>query len=118
MSYWYSLVLFIIDDGKLRAIGVSNYEVEHLEEMMTSDEYTIKPAVNQCELHPYYPNLVCLYVTKLNRILIFQTVLNYCRKNNIHMQAYSSLGSHVGTNALFNDKLVDIPTRNILLTNS
>lgn len=60
MSEWHSVLftLLFTDDGKLRAIGVSNYEVEHLEEMLKGGEYTIKPAVNQCELHPYYPNSV------------------------------------------------------------
>jgi diketogulonate reductase-like aldo/keto reductase len=63
-----SLALLIIDEGKLRAIGVSNYEVEHLEEMLKGDEYTIKPAVNQCELHPHYPNTVCLYFVTFKQI--------------------------------------------------
>ena len=44
------------DEGKLRSIGVSNYEVHHLEKMLPM--VRIKPFVNQCEMHPMYPNEV------------------------------------------------------------
>lgn len=37
--------------GKARSIGVSNYIVEHLEEVLKTAE--IVPAVNQLEFHPY-----------------------------------------------------------------
>jgi diketogulonate reductase-like aldo/keto reductase len=37
-------------DGRARAIGVSNFEVAHLERLL--DEAEIVPAVNQIELHP------------------------------------------------------------------
>lgn len=38
--------------GKVRSIGISNFESERLEELC--EAATIKPAVNQVELHPYY----------------------------------------------------------------
>ena len=38
--------------GKVRSIGISNFESERLEELC--EAVTIKPAVNQVELHPYY----------------------------------------------------------------
>lgn len=37
--------------GRIRAIGVSNFMVHHLEELLPT--VTIKPAVNQVEFHPY-----------------------------------------------------------------
>ena len=37
-------------DGRARAIGVSNFEVAHLERLL--DETEVVPAVNQIELHP------------------------------------------------------------------
>lgn len=37
-------------DGKIRAIGVSNFQVHHLEELLKDAE--IKPMVNQIEFHP------------------------------------------------------------------
>jgi len=40
-------------DGRIRSIGVSNFEVEHLERLAA--ETDIVPAVNQIELHPEFP---------------------------------------------------------------
>jgi len=40
-------------DGRVRAIGVSNFEVEHLERLAA--ETGTVPAVNQVELHPQFP---------------------------------------------------------------
>jgi 2,5-diketo-D-gluconate reductase A len=39
-------------EGKIRAIGVSNFEEKHLEELMTYA--TVKPAVNQIETHAFF----------------------------------------------------------------
>ncbi|MFC4224327.1 aldo/keto reductase [Lysinibacter cavernae] len=39
-------------DGKVRAIGVSNFMPEHLTQLL--DVATIAPAVNQIEMHPYF----------------------------------------------------------------
>jgi 2,5-diketo-D-gluconate reductase A len=40
-------------DGRVRSIGVSNFEVEHLERLAA--ETDVVPAVNQVELHPQFP---------------------------------------------------------------
>lgn len=40
-------------DGRVRAIGVSNFHVPHLQRLF--DEATVVPAVNQIELHPQLP---------------------------------------------------------------
>ena len=42
----------LLADGKVRAIGVSNFMPEHLERLLT--ETSVVPAVNQIELHPYF----------------------------------------------------------------
>src|SRR5271170_666968 len=42
----------LLKDGKVRAIGVSNFMVEHLTNLL--DEAEVVPAVNQIELHPYF----------------------------------------------------------------
>lgn len=39
--------------GTVKSIGVSNFESDRLEELVNAA--TIKPAVNQVECHPYYP---------------------------------------------------------------
>ena len=64
----------IYRSGKAKAIGVSNYTIAHLEEM--KKYATILPAVNQVEFHPF------LYQKEL---------LDYCRQNNIALNAYRSL---------------------------
>ena len=42
----------LLADGKVRAIGVSNFMVEHLTALL--DRATVVPAVNQIECHPYF----------------------------------------------------------------
>jgi diketogulonate reductase-like aldo/keto reductase len=64
----------IYKSGKVKAIGVSNYTITHLEEM--KKYLTIIPAVNQVEFHPF------LYQKEL---------LQYCKENSITLQAHSPL---------------------------
>src|SRR3954452_14751227 len=42
----------LLADGKVRAIGVSNFMVEHLTRLL--EVATVVPAVNQIEVHPYF----------------------------------------------------------------
>src|SRR5207245_1883291 len=42
----------LLADGKVRAIGVSNFMVEHLTTLL--DRAKVVPAVNQIECHPYF----------------------------------------------------------------
>jgi diketogulonate reductase-like aldo/keto reductase len=42
----------LLAEGKVRAIGVSNFMVEHLVRLL--DRATVTPAVNQIECHPYF----------------------------------------------------------------
>lgn len=42
----------LLGEGKVRAIGVSNFMPHHLEKLM--DTAKVVPAVNQIELHPYF----------------------------------------------------------------
>ena len=42
----------LLADGRVRAIGVSNFMVEHLTRLLESA--SVVPAVNQIELHPYF----------------------------------------------------------------
>ncbi len=59
--------------GKCRAIGVSNYMINHLEEIRGS---VVVPAVNQIEFSPF---------------LHQRGVLEYCRQRGIVVEAYSPL---------------------------
>ena len=64
------------EGGLIRAIGVANYSVRHLEALLRSCR--VKPMVNQVEVHPW---------------LVQDALLAYCRQHNIVVQAYGSLGT-------------------------
>src|SRR6478672_6208464 len=53
-------------DGRARSIGVSNFQVEHLQRLI--DEADVVPAVNQIELHPYFQNREVASFGEENRI--------------------------------------------------
>ncbi|AEP88227.1 YvgN [Bacillus spizizenii TU-B-10] len=61
-------------DGKIRAIGVSNFQVHHLEELLKDAE--IKPMVNQVEFHPR---------------LTQKELRDYCKEQSIQLEAWSPL---------------------------
>jgi len=53
VSTWRTLEEFKAD-GRARSIGVSNFQVAHLERLVNESDTV--PAVNQIELHPYFQN--------------------------------------------------------------
>jgi 2,5-diketo-D-gluconate reductase A len=53
VSTWQTLEAFH-RDGRARSIGVSNFQVDHLERLRAASD--VVPAVNQIELHPYFLN--------------------------------------------------------------
>ena len=53
VSTWRTLIEFV-SDGRARAVGVSNFQVPHLERLAA--ETDLVPAVNQIEAHPYVLN--------------------------------------------------------------
>ncbi len=64
----------ILESGRALSIGVSNFEIRHLEELKKISG--IVPAVNQIECHPLrYP----------------KDLIEYCQANNIQVQAYAPL---------------------------
>ncbi|XP_059818657.1 glyoxal reductase-like [Hypanus sabinus] len=66
----------LYDAGAFRAIGVSNYTVGHLRELLAGCR--VRPAVLQAEFHPR---------------LVQDELLAFCTAHGIHLQAYSSLGT-------------------------
>ncbi len=68
----------LLSDSVVRAIGVSNYMVRHLDELL--EHCTVPPAVNQIELHPYN------YEYR-------RDVVDLCDRNGILIEAYSPLTS-------------------------
>jgi len=53
VSTWRTLIEFA-QDGRARSIGVSNFQVPHLQRIIA--ETGVTPAVNQIEVHPYLTN--------------------------------------------------------------
>jgi diketogulonate reductase-like aldo/keto reductase len=64
----------LLGEGRCRAIGVSNYMIPHLEELLAAS--SVKPAVNQVEFSPY---------------LFQKELLAYCVSNGIQFESYSPL---------------------------
>ena len=55
----------LLADGKVRAIGVSNFMPDHLTRLL--DETAVVPAVNQIEVHPYFRQSELLAVERRAR---------------------------------------------------
>ena len=64
----------LLNNGKVNAIGVSNYSINELKETVQSSD--IVPVINQVEFHPF------LYQKEL---------LRFCKSNSILLEAYSPL---------------------------
>lgn len=61
-------------DGRVKAIGVCNFEIEHLERLL--NECEVVPVLNQIECHPY---------------LAQNELKEFCGKHNIFVEAWSPL---------------------------
>ncbi|WP_071394578.1 aldo/keto reductase [Bacillus tuaregi] len=64
----------LYQDGRVKAIGVCNFNKEHLERIIT--ECDVTPVVNQVECHPY---------------LSQKELKDYCQLHNIYVEAWSPL---------------------------
>jgi 2,5-diketo-D-gluconate reductase A len=63
----YKALETLLADGRVRAIGVSNFMPHHLEQLLAATH--IVPAVNQIELHPYFTQADVQAADAENRIL-------------------------------------------------
>ena len=80
---------YLYKKGCVKAIGVSNFQVHHLQDLLNDAE--IKPVINQIELHPY---------------LSQKTVREFCKLNDIQVEAWSPLMA--GNGLLENEVLKEI----------
>lgn len=78
----------LYETGKVKAIGVCNFKVEHLEELKKTAK--IMPMVNQVEIHPFS--------TKNN-------IIKYCKDNNIKVVAWSPISRG---RVLSNELMIDL----------
>jgi len=67
----------LVDLGLAKNIGVSNFEIHHLQYLLTMPDLKYKPQVNQLEIHPYYQR---------------NDIVRYCQQRGIIITAHSSLG--------------------------
>ncbi|PAV28632.1 aldo/keto reductase [Virgibacillus profundi] len=79
-------------DGRTKAIGVCNFDIEHLQRIM--DECEVKPAVNQVECHPYLQQ---------------KELKAFCREHDIEVEAYSPLMN--GTQVMENSVIKELAER-------
>lgn len=85
--YAYGMLERAYKAGKLRAIGVSNFPVEKLQEVL--DHCEIPPMVMQVEGHPYYPA---------------EAVKPFCDQHHIQLQCWYPLGH--GSSELLQDPVI------------
>lgn len=78
--------------GLIRSIGVSNFEPEHLDRLIT--ETGVTPAVNQIEIHPYW---------------VQEKMLLENKKRNIVTEAWSPLGR--GNQSLKEKVIIDLANK-------
>lgn len=64
----------LYNKGRVKAIGVSNFQIHHLEDLLADAE--IKPVINQIEFHPY---------------LTQKALLEYASSHGIQLEAWSPL---------------------------
>lgn len=62
------------EEGLIRRVGVSNFQIEHLEEIRHA--FGVLPVLNQIELHPFYQE---------------RNLCAYCRENGIRLVAWGPL---------------------------
>ena len=74
-AFWRGLEAAVAQ-GKLRSIGVSNWGIAHLRELLDSDETVVAPAVNQLELHPWLQQ---------------RQLVTFCKERGLVIEAYSPL---------------------------
>lgn len=78
----------LYEAGKIKAIGVSNFNIHHLEEL--AEVAHIVPAINQIESNPYFAN---------------QELIDYCLERGIQVEVWSPLGG-TGNTSILNDEVI------------
>jgi diketogulonate reductase-like aldo/keto reductase len=84
----------LVDEGRCRAIGLSNIDLEKLQEIV--DAARIKPAVVEVESHPYLPEW---------------ELLDYCLRHGIVLLAFAALGHAMEPRLLDDPVIVAIARR-------
>lgn len=79
-----------VRDGKIRSVGLSNYYIEELESFLP--QVTIKPALVQNEIHPYYQD---------------KAVTDYIQRQGIIVEGWYPLGGRGYTEKMLENKVLN-----------
>ncbi|HEY6685181.1 MAG TPA: aldo/keto reductase [Propionibacteriaceae bacterium] len=82
----------LLADGRVRSIGVSNFEIPHLQRLLAETDVT--PAVNQIELHPEFPQ---------------EELREFHQQHGILTESWGPLGQ--GKGLLENPQIVEVAQR-------
>ncbi len=85
--YAYKMLEKAYKEGKIKAIGISNFQVNQIQEILEKCE--IPPMIMQVECHPYYPA---------------EHVYEFCKEHHIQLQSWYPLGH--GNSDLLNDPVI------------
>lgn len=91
----YQTIETYVKAGKIKSIGLSNYYIKELKGFLP--RVTIKPALVQNEIHPYYQD---------------QEVVPYIQSLGIVVQAWYPLGGRGYTKELLNDEVITSIAKN------
>ncbi|KAK6118237.1 hypothetical protein DH2020_048023 [Rehmannia glutinosa] len=86
----------LVNENLVRDIGICNFTLKKLDKLLSFAR--IKPSVCQMEMHPGWRN---------------DKMLEACKKNGIHVTAYSPLGSQEGGRDLIHDPVVENVARKL-----
>ena len=85
----YRELINLYEAGKVRAIGVSNFNVEELSGLRQN--CGIFPLINQIEIHPFNSQ---------------KRIIEFCKENNIQVEAYSPFGRGEILNEIMNNGIL------------
>lgn len=88
----WELMQKLLASGKVKAIGISNFSIKNINELLNAPTTKVVPACNQIEVHPLLPQ---------------DELINFCKEKGIVVEAYSPLGG-IGAPVLKDETIAKI----------
>nr|KAF6498889.1 aldo-keto reductase family 1 member E2 [Molossus molossus] len=86
----------LVTAGLVKAIGVSNFNHEQLERILTKPNLRVRPLTNQIECHPY---------------LTQRNLISFCQSRDVSVIAYQPLGGSSGGVDLMDNPVIQTIAR-------